>query len=141
MNFNSIIFDVIYSFHMPLFFFVSGFCGVKVLDMIQRKQKIQYISSRFMRLMIPYYFVGFIYVPLKLFLCSEVRGKVNIKTLPLDFISGNNPNYQLWTFQLTGVICCVISTLLGVGLPILVSKILLRRVKILKRLVLGESDR
>ena len=94
---SKIIFDFIYSFHMPLFFFLSGFVGAKALDMYTVRAKANYIISRFKRLMIPYFFIGLMYIPLKLILSSEVNTKINFKTLPLDFLEGYNPNYQLWT--------------------------------------------
>lgn len=112
---SQVIFDVIYSFHMPLFFFLSGFCGVKALEMIEGRQKIDYISSRFKRLMIPYLFVGLWYVPLKIILSSEVNTEVNILALPINFISGHNPNFQLWTLYALFISSTLICVLSGLG--------------------------
>ena len=46
-------FQIIYSFHMPLFFFLSGFCGIKALQKRQLHEKEAYILERFKRLLIP----------------------------------------------------------------------------------------
>lgn len=61
------IFQIVYSFHMPLFFFLSGFCGIKALQKRQLHEKEAYILERFKRLMIPYFFVGICYNTYKTF--------------------------------------------------------------------------
>ncbi len=94
---SKLIFDIIYSFHMPLFFFLSGFVGAKALDLHTLRDKKQYIFSRFKRLMIPYFFIGLIYIPLKLILRGEISRTIDIALLPMEFLEGYNPNYQLWT--------------------------------------------
>ena len=52
------LFYFIYSFHMPLFFFISGYCGSKAIKCDTISEKCKYIRSRFSRLMIPYFFIG-----------------------------------------------------------------------------------
>lgn len=94
---SKLLYDIIYSFHMPLFFFISGFLAAKALSMVTLKDKTDYIVQRFKRLMVPYFCVGLLYIPLKLILASEVNAKINLQTLVSDFFVGYNPNYQLWT--------------------------------------------
>lgn len=106
---SRILFDLIYSFHMPLFFFLSGFVGAKAMDMYLLKDKANYVFSRFKRLMIPYFFVGALYIPLKLVLSSEVNTKIDFKTLPIDFLVGYNPNYQLWTLYALFISAAIIA--------------------------------
>ncbi|MGM9552426.1 MAG: acyltransferase family protein [Clostridia bacterium] len=106
---SKLLFDLIYSFHMPLFFFLSGFVGAKAMDMYILKDKANYIFSRFKRLMIPYFFVGALYIPLKLVLSSEVNTKIDFQTLPFDFLVGYNPNYQLWTLYALFISAAIIA--------------------------------
>ena len=91
-----ILFDFIYSFHMPLFFFLSGFVAVKALNATNMHKRIDYIKGRFHRLIVPYLSVGIMYIPLKMFFSSEVSASIS-GNLIKDFITGMNPNYQLWT--------------------------------------------
>lgn len=106
------IFQIIYSFHMPLFFFLSGFCGIKALQKQQLHEKEAYILERFKRLMIPYFFVGICYIPIKLLMADYVTKRVDISYIMLGFLGGDNPNSQLWTLYvlfLNAVFLCVMS--------------------------------
>lgn len=91
---SSLILQVIYSFHMPLFFVLSGFVSVKILS-YRKEQYIGFIKKRACRLLIPYFVVGILYLPLK-YLLSQFARK------PYDFancwrlILGENPNTTLW---------------------------------------------
>ncbi len=105
--------DFIYSFHMPLFFFISGFCSTKILKLTKMSDRGNYLLSRFKRLMIPYLFVGILYIPLKLLFSGEVTAKVDWGTLFLGFLNGNNPNGQLWTLYALFLLA-VLFTLLNV---------------------------
>lgn len=57
----NILFKFIYSFHMPLFFFLSGV----FIDSYLNKNKLKGIKTKFIRLMIPYFIWTFIFVVLK----------------------------------------------------------------------------
>lgn len=108
-RYGIVAFDVIYSFHMPLFFFLSGFCGTGVLRMKNYSQKLGYIYKKFERLMIPYFIVGIIYVPLKIIFAGEVNTTLQLNSFVIDFLLGDNPNAQLWTlyalFILSTLVC------------------------------------
>ena len=54
--------QVIYSFHMPLFFFASGFLSLRLLDAKDWKSRISYGGNRTLRLLIPYFFMGVLYM-------------------------------------------------------------------------------
>lgn len=95
--FFSKFFWFIYSFHMPLFFFLSGYCGSKALEITTPDTKYHYILERFKRLMVPYFFIGCVYIPIKLFLSDHITSKISIRTIIGDMFLGNNPNSQLWT--------------------------------------------
>ena len=72
---------VIYSFHMPLFFMLSGFLSVKLLDLTGGPlgaQRRQYIGGRAVRLLIPYTVMSLIYLPLKNFV-NKIYDKTHKK--------------------------------------------------------------
>jgi len=56
-----ILWRVIYSFHMPLFMFCSGFVFYKTKVFFSTKNTASLISKRFKGLMIPYFVMGLIY--------------------------------------------------------------------------------
>lgn len=66
---------VIYSFHMALFFVISGFVSIKSIEFENISDKLQYTKSRFERLMLPYFAMGIIYLPFKIIMgggyCTE----------------------------------------------------------------------
>ena len=91
----SVLLQLIYSFHMPLFFVLSGFVSIKILRFTEVGEYFGYIKSRAFRLLIPYFVVGILYMPLKYFLSRFARN-------PYDFsaawkiLLGENPNTTLW---------------------------------------------
>ncbi len=106
------LFQIIYSFHMPLFFFLSGFCGIKALQKRKLHEEEAYILERFKRLMVPYFFVGICYIPIKLLMADYVTKRVDIRYIVLGFLGGDNPNSQLWTLYvlfLDAFFLCVMS--------------------------------
>ena len=108
------IFQIIYSFHMPLFFFLSGFCGIKALQKQRLNEKGTYILERFKRLMIPYFFVGICYIPIKLFMADYVTKRIDARHIVIGFLCGDNPNSQLWTLYvlfLDAVFLCVLGNI------------------------------
>ena len=90
-----ILLSFIYSFHMPLFFMVSGFVSKKILEFTANGERMKYIKSRAVRLLVPYFAVGLFYMPIK-FVLSRFAVK------PYDFsnawkiLIGENPNTVLW---------------------------------------------
>ena len=118
--------SIIYSFHMPLFFVLSGFVSVKILQYSKMTEYINYIKSRAARLLIPYFVMGIIYMPLKYFMN---RFAIN----PYDFsqswklILGDNPNTTMW-FLYTLFWVSVIALILlrrSVLLPMLIASAIL----------------
>ncbi len=86
--------SVIYSFHMPAFFFISGFVSVKLLDLVPGK-KTAYIKEKFMRLMIPYFTMGIVYFPARLLLANMANNSYSAVDFPKILI-GENPDGALW---------------------------------------------
>lgn len=93
---------------MPLFFFISGFCSEKILRLDTIHDKLHYVSNRAKRLMVPYFFIGIIYIPLKVILSDEVTKQINFKTLCFEFLTGTNPNFQLWTLYALFIINIIV---------------------------------
>lgn len=87
--------SVIYSFHMPLFFFLSGFVAVKILWLDQETERREFIKNRAFRLLIPYFFIGAVYIPLKYFLSAYAVSEYDFSQLWRIFL-GENPNTALW---------------------------------------------
>ena len=86
--------NFIYSFHMPLMFFISGMLSTKVLT-LEKVGRCNYIKSRFMRLMVPYFCVELLYIPFKLILSKFVKDPYDFSMLPLIFV-GKTTNVVLW---------------------------------------------
>lgn len=93
---SGFIFDYIYSFHMPLFIFLAGFVSQKYLFCNKNLIRKTYIKERFSRLIIPYFALGLLYLPLKLLLSNSANVKYSITEL-WRILVGNNPNFALWT--------------------------------------------
>ena len=62
MNNEVILHDIIYSFHMPLFIFVTGFFLPKALSKIERiSEAISFLQDKAVRLLIPLMFIPTLY--------------------------------------------------------------------------------
>ena len=87
--------DVIYSFHMPLMFLLAGFLSQKVLRLDGIGSRMGYIKDRFLRLMIPYFAIGLVYMPMKLVLSKYANRPYDIRTF-WQILVGDNPDGGLW---------------------------------------------
>lgn len=86
------LYSVIYVFHMPLFFFISGFVATKLVS--KPLPKVQLLKQRVVRLMLPYLTWAIIYLPMKALMSEHVRFSAQYKWY--SFFLGNNPDGQLW---------------------------------------------
>lgn len=86
--------QVIYSFHMPLFFFASGFLSLRLLDARDWKSRISYGRNRTLRLLIPYFFIGVLYMLAGRYYYKNplIIGKETI----IAMAKGTNPDSELW---------------------------------------------
>ncbi len=91
----SVLDQVIYSFHMPLFFVLSGFVSVKILRYSKVEERVGYIKNRAVRLLIPYFVIGILYMPLKYFLSRFARNSYDFSSAWM-LIFGENPNTTMW---------------------------------------------
>lgn len=90
------LFRFIYSFHMPLFFFLSGFVSYKLLVLKSSKEKINGIKSKLKRLIIPYLVISIPSLILKYMFADFAYRKFNFNNSILNIILGENPNGGLW---------------------------------------------
>ena len=104
--------QVIYSFHMPAFFIVSGFVGIKATECDTVKKKWEFVKNKFLRLMVPYFVMGVLYLPFRILLSKIARSEYSITEFPKILI-GENPDGALWflyTLFLVSVIICLVTT-------------------------------
>lgn len=106
-----ILFDLIYSFHMPLFFFISGYM-ISREKMFSRGQTVSdVLRKRFYRLIVPYIVVGLCYAPFKMLLSQFANKPYDINNLWMIVI-GVNPDGELW-FLYSLFVVHLISAILG----------------------------
>ena len=86
--------DGIYSFHMPLFFTISGYCMTHILIKEQFSIKTE-IIKRAKRLLIPYFSYSIIAILPKLLLAPFMYRSFDLSMLWKIFI-GNSPSGTLW---------------------------------------------
>lgn len=100
----NVIFDMIYSFHMPLFFFLSGFVAKLALD--GRTDKLEIVKKRFFRLMIPYFVWGGVYVPFRIVLAQFSSATFEIEEV-WKILIGKNPYSGLWFLYALFFVSCI----------------------------------
>ena len=93
---------IIYSFHMPVFFFVAGyFMHIPLKEGFKK-----FIKDKSIRLMVPYFTIGLLYFPFKLAL-SKFANQQDIWKI---FI-GINPDGELWFLYCLFFISIIIALL------------------------------
>ena len=103
------IISVIYSFHMPLFFMLSGFVSIKILGLADRKQRFSYIGQRARRLLIPYAVMSLLYIPLKIAMSSYAIVPYTLQDT-WRILIGDSPNTAVW-FLFILFFCCAVAAL------------------------------
>lgn len=88
--------DFMYSFHMALFFFLSGFVSIKVIEINGVDKKIKFIKGKFVRLIVPYIFMSLLTMIPKMVLSSYSYNELNLKKVPIELLMGISPNGGLW---------------------------------------------
>lgn len=89
------IYQFIYSFHMPFFFFISGLVSAGLVKRMTREEKWMQIKKKAMRLLVPYFVIGAIFIPLRMIFAGFTRFSYDFSKLYTVFL-GNNPCGQLW---------------------------------------------
>ena len=101
--------SVIYSFHMPLFFMLSGFVSLKILGLVNAKQRFAYIGQRARRLLIPYAVMSLLYIPLKIWMSAYAIVPYTLKDT-WRILIGDSPNTAVW-FLFILFFCCAAAAL------------------------------
>ncbi|MCQ2437174.1 MAG: acyltransferase, partial [Clostridia bacterium] len=96
------LFWLIYSFHMQLFFALSGF-----LDGGSSADRLSFIRRKAVRLLVPYSFVGLLYMPFKMGLSALARQTFDPSVLWQIFL-GNNPDAGLWFLYVLFLISVIV---------------------------------
>lgn len=94
------IYKLIYSFHMPLFFIISGFFAYKIYNILNLAQYIKFIQGKFKRLMIPYFAISLIAIPIKLYMNRYAARPIDLNGLIVDVLlypAGNGTVYHTGT--------------------------------------------
>lgn len=97
---------VIYSFHMALFFMISGFVSVRSMEMKSVSERITYTKKRCLRLLLPYFAMGLVYLPFRILLGSMARTSYEVSNF-WRILIGENPNGTLWFLYVLFVISIV----------------------------------
>lgn len=84
-----VVYDFVYCFHMPLFFWVSGFLSLGVW----KKRETSSLYKRIKRLLIPYLTFSVLYIPLRLFMSGMANSTY---TGYWKILIGDSPNGGVW---------------------------------------------
>lgn len=90
----NMMYTLMYTFHMPLFFFLSGLTSRKLIGGRHFVDKLLLMRQKAKRLLIPYYAWAIIYTPMKWLMRDAVRFQYEYS--PWTLLVGNNPDGQLW---------------------------------------------
>ena len=82
---SELIVQLIYSFHMSVFFIVSGFLSYKVIDMNLKENYYNFVKSKFFRLIIPFLTISFLTNSMILILQYIFNEPLNISSI-IDMI-------------------------------------------------------
>lgn len=94
--------SLIYSFHMPLFFMISGFFANKIFKIKSLKDFRSFILSKFKKLLIPYFIISSLTIPIKLILNKFSERPLVLSEIIKDilFFPWNNPIIFFWFIYL-----------------------------------------
>lgn len=112
---------IIYSFHMPVFFFVAGyFMHIPLKEGFQK-----FVKDKSIRLMVPYFTIGLLYFPFKLVLSKFASQQIYPQDIWKIFI-GINPDGELWFLYCLFFISIIIALLVKrVNLGLLIGSFLI----------------
>lgn len=104
----------VYCFHMPAFFFISGFLTKNTS--MNNKDKIKKIKKKAQRLLIPYLSLTIVTIILKVIFGAFARNSLDYDTLFVDILLGqNNPNGGLWFLYALFIISSIGIALMNVN--------------------------
>ena len=90
--------SLIYSFHMPLFFMISGFFAQKILYIDSFRKYKSFIIEKFNKLIVPYLTISFLTIPIKYILNNFAERNIVISEVIKDIFlyPWNNPIIFFW---------------------------------------------
>ena len=86
---------IIYSFHMPAFVFVSGLCALRLAELSGGGEKLRFVRSRAVRLLVPYLVWGLVYFALR-FVAGDIARITYRTDYAWLFFFGDNPDGAMW---------------------------------------------
>lgn len=91
-------FSLIYSFHMPLFFFLSGFFSTRLAAVTSFREWVRQTPGRMLRLVVPYFVISFSYALLKSLVPHLAKRPIVFAELLPDILlyPTRNPALFLW---------------------------------------------
>lgn len=119
-------FRLIYSFHMPLFFFLSGFFSTKLATVTSVKEWLRETPGRMMKLIVPYFIISFSYALLKSFVPHLAKRPVIFADLLPDIFlyPTRNPALFLWFLYTLIIIRLLLPVLTRVNMWLLLALLL-----------------
>lgn len=119
--------SLIYSFHMPLFFMISGFFANKTFKINSLKSYKGFVFSKFKRLMIPYFIISTLTIPIKLILNKFSERPIVLSEIIKDilFLPWNNPIIFFWFIYVLFFIFLITPILIKINKYILLSLLFL----------------
>ena len=115
------VFNLIYSFHMPLFFFLSGFFASKLTKIKSFSQWFSTTLPNIFVLIIPYVTISIIYTIIKFYVPDLVKRPVVLSEIIIDilFYPGKNPALFLWFIYTLIIIRLTLPFLLKINIILL----------------------
>lgn len=105
-KFVSITLFLIYSFHMPLFFFLSGYSYAIQENSDDRKSYVRFLKKKARRLLIPYVVFTSLQVLIKLPFQGKISSVVSWKSIPLMILI---PVDQFWYLYVLFVVSALVA--------------------------------
>lgn len=87
----TVVYDVIYSFHMPLFMLISGYLYSKYV-----MKNWKYVLRKTINLISIYVMISILYIGIRLLVASNMKSEVNFKQILLLPIMPVGPYWYLW---------------------------------------------
>lgn len=128
-NGNSIfsyIHKFIYSFHMPLFFWISGVCSIGIYKVIKENKYKEFYIKKLSKLIIPYFAIVLLATPIKLILNKFSQRPIVLRDLVKNilFYPVEGPVIYMWYVYTLFIIFAILPILLKINkriaLPILI---------------------
>lgn len=99
--------NIIYSFHMPLFFFLAGFLAENSNLDDSIHEKIQFVKRKVIVLLVPYFTVSILTLLIKYFFSNYAYSDFDYANGIRNIIIGISPNGGMWFLYVLFLISCI----------------------------------